>query len=78
MYIWEHIWELKREGVPYEVFWKILAQTRVFNSVSKIFQLCLTEKYLIMFSPEGATLNKRTELYNSCRQFLSELLKKVK
>ena len=74
----KYIWELKREGVPYEISWKILARGRVFNPVTKTCQLCLKEKYLIMFSPEGATLNKRSELYNPCRHRLRELLDKVK
>ena len=74
----KHIWELKREGVPYTVSWKILARGRVFNPITKICQLCLKEKYLIMFAPEGATLNKRSELYNTCRHRLKQLLGKVK
>jgi hypothetical protein len=66
------------ESVPYEISWKKLARGRVFNPTSKTCQLCLKEKYLIMFSPEGATLNKRNELYNTCRHRLKQLLGKLK
>ena len=69
-----YIWDLKKQSVPYKVSWKKLARGRVFNPVTKTCQLCLREKYLIMFSPEGATLNRRKELYNTCRHRLKNLL----
>ena len=73
-----HILELKDQGIPYEISWKKLARGKVFNPISKTCQLCLKEKYLIMFSPEGATLNRRNELYSTCRHRLKDLLDKVK
>jgi hypothetical protein len=74
----KHIWSLKRQNIPYEVSWKKLTRGRVFNPVTKTCQLCLKEKFLIIFSPQGATLNKRNELFNTCRHRLKELLVKVK
>jgi hypothetical protein len=74
----KYVWELKRENAPYEISWKKLVKGRVFNPVTKTCQLCLKEKYLIMFSPEGATLNKRTELYSTCRHRLKLLLGNLK
>ena len=74
----KYIWHLKEEGAPYEISWKKIARGRVFNPITKTCQLCLQEKYLIMFSLKGATLNKRNELYNTCRHRLRELLKNVK
>ena len=74
----KHIWSLKRQNIQYELSWKILARGRVFNPITKTCQLCLKEKYLIIFSPEGATLNKRTELFGTCRHRLKDLLENVK
>ena len=74
----KYIWKLKRENIPHKVTWKKLARARVFNPGTKTCQLCLKEKYLIMFSPQGATLNDRNELYNTCRHRLKELLKNTK
>ena len=74
----KHIWSLKRENIQYEIAWKTLARGRVFNPITKTCQLCLKEKYLIIFSPEGATLNKRSELFSTCRHRLKDLLEKVK
>ena len=72
------IWKLKSENVPYEIAWQSVARARVFNPVTKKCQLCLREKYHIMFNPESATLNRRDELFNTCRHRLKLLLGKVK
>jgi hypothetical protein len=69
-----HVWNLKRQNSPYEISWKKLARKRVFNPITKTCQLCLTEKYLIIFSNEGATFNRRNKLYSTCRHRLKELL----
>ena len=74
----KHIWSLKRENAPYRIDWKILTRGKVFNPVTKKCRLCLKEKYFIMFSPESATLNNRSELYNTCRHRLSKLLMNTK
>jgi hypothetical protein len=39
-----HIWDLKRQNTPYEISWKKLARGRVFNPITKTYQLCLTKK----------------------------------
>ena len=62
-----HIWDLKDAGVDYDLFWKIIARGRGFNPTTRSCQACLKEKYYIMFRPEGATLNNRSEFYNTCR-----------
>ena len=74
----KYIWKLKRENVPYRIDWKILTRGRVFNPVTKTCRLCLKEKYFIMFKPETATLNNRSELFNTCRHRLSKLLLNTK
>ena len=74
----KYIWELKKGNIQYTVTWKKLANARVFNPVNKSCQLCLREKYLIIFNPEGATLNRRSELFNTCRHRLRDLLTNLK
>ena len=70
----EHIWKLKNRNIPYNIDWKILTRRQPFNPTKKCCDLCLTEKYLIMFRPEGATLNKRSEIFATCRHRLKPLL----
>ena len=74
----KHIWKLKGMNAPYDISWEILSRARVFNPVTRSCQLCLREKYLIMFQPESATLNSRDELFSTCRHRLKMLLGKTK
>ena len=60
-----YIWKLKDAGVAYTIKWKTIATARAFTASSKKCRLCLTEKVKIMHT--GATLNKRTEFFSSCR-----------
>ena len=71
----QHIWKLKRSEIEYTITWKIIDRGRGYNPSSKSCRLCLLEKYYIMFQPEGATLNKRSELYSHCRHKKKLLLK---
>ena len=68
------IWKLKRENVTYKIDWKILMRGNSFNPSTKTCNLCLKEKYCIMFKPDGATLNSRSELFSTCRHRLKPLL----
>ena len=69
-----HIWKLKDLDVPYNTTWDIIARAPSFNPTTKICRLCLTEVYHIMWSKEGATLNKRNELFGHCRHRKKHLL----
>ena len=60
-----YIWKLQDEGVPYNIKWETIATARAFTASSKKCRLCLMEKVKIMHT--GATLNKRTEFFSSCR-----------
>ena len=62
-----HIHNLNDENVNFEVKWEIIDKAKPFNPVSGICALCTREKFLIAFAPEGATLNKRSEIFSSCR-----------
>ena len=63
----KYVWDLQDQGISYDLNWKIIARGRGFNPTTRSCQACLKEKYLIMFRPEGATLNDRNEFYNTCR-----------
>ena len=61
------IHELKERGTNYSMKWEIVEKARPFNPISGICALCTREKFLIIFSPQGASLNKRSELFSTCR-----------
>ena len=69
-----HIWKLKDDQKKYEIDWSVRDRAAEFNPTTHKCKLCLKEKFYIMFEPEGATLNKRSELFSVCRHRLRELL----
>ena len=69
-----YTWKLKQSNTPYQLKWKILAKCPPFNPTTRSCKLCLKEKFLIMFKPEGASLNDRSEIFATCRHRLKPLL----
>ena len=69
-----HIWRLKDENENFDLNWNIIGRASEFNPVTKKCRLCIKEKYFIIFQPEGAALNERSELYSTCRHRKKELL----
>ena len=51
MTISKYIWELKEQGIAYLLEWSIIGQGRGFNPTTRSGQICLEEKYMIMFRP---------------------------
>ena len=72
-----YFWKMEEEEKEPIVTWKFL-ETGLsnYNPITKACQLCLREKYIIVFEPEKATLNSRTEMYASCRHKKAKLLGK--
>jgi len=70
----KHIWSLKDQAVPYSLTFKPLDRAPSYNPVTNVCRLCLKEKYYIMFHPDGATLNSRSEFFSSCRHKSKHLL----
>ena len=72
-----HVLSLKEMGVPHNITWDIIARAPSFNPTTKICRLCIEEIYHIMWSKEGATLNKRDELFGYCKHRWKHLLTKT-
>ena len=72
-----HCGGMKLKGIPYTIEWSILKRTNgAFNPRRNFCQLCCMEKYLIMFNPDDATLNLRSEFFAHCRHKDRHLLAK--
>ena len=71
----QYIWHLQANNINYNIKWRILKRARPYNPISKRCNLCLWEKYFIVFKPEMASLKKRNELVSSCRHANKFLLK---
>ena len=73
----EHIWELSDPNLNYIINWKIIEKSHSFNPITLQCKLCLSEIYNILVNPAQASLNKRLEVYSSCRHIKKFLLSKA-
>ena len=68
------IWEIKDEGLDFEIKWKILERAQPFSPISGVCGLCTLEKWYILFKSEEASLNKE-EIAGHCFHKEPALLK---
>ena len=73
----KYIWDLKNKEKKFEIKWSILKKTNAYHPKTRICNLCLTEKTLILISTHPNLLNKRSELINTCRHRKKYLLSSV-
>ena len=71
----KYVWELEDKNIKHEVKWKIVGTAPPYNHVTNQCKLCIREKYFIIFQPEMASINSRSEIAGSCAHKKSELLK---
>ena len=69
-----HLWNLKDANENFDVKWSIIDRAKEFNPDTRKCRLCIKEKYYIIFQPDGATLNDRSELFSTCRHRTKKLL----
>ena len=62
-----YIWTLIDSNTDYTIRWKIVDRGRAYSPSTKICNLCLKEKYIIICKPQMASLNSRNELKTECR-----------
>ena len=73
-----HIWKLKDEGKQYDISWKILDKVSKLRNGRDTCNVCLQEKYRIMFADPSTALNKKSEFLGKCRHVNKFLLSNVK
>ena len=71
----KYVWELDDKKIGYQVKWKIVGTAPPYNHVTDRCNLCIREKYFIIFQPEMASINSRSEVAGNCLHRKSELLK---
>ena len=71
-----YIWTLKDDNKQFNIDWQIIDRGPIYNSITKKCFACIREKYHIFFG--NPSLNKRNELFNTCRHRLLETLSKKK
>ena len=74
----KHIWDLKDKQIEnVKIQWSILDRAPAFRNGSKRCDLCLTEKFHIIYQ-DFETLNSRNELLSNCRHKSKYLLSNFK
>ena len=73
----EHIWQLKRNGIEFNLKWSIAAYATPYRYGTRRCDLYLTEKYIIARANQNTHLNKRTDLISKCRHRNKYILKNV-
>lgn len=66
----KYVWDLKDKGKEYEIKYKIVCQSNTATRKSGICNLCLDEKFYILFVKQENKvnlLNKRSEMISKCR-----------
>lgn len=70
----KHIWDLKSKNIKHTVSWALVDRAKPYSPITGLCNLCIKEKYYIMFRPTQANLNSRSEIYSNCRHKKSVLL----
>ena len=52
----------------------MIEQAEPFSTISGKCDLCIKEKFNIMFRPTSADLNSKSEIFSNCRHTISKLL----
>ena len=69
-----HTWSLKDNTTDFKIDWKIVERSTPYNPITQKCRVCLKEKFYIMYDEPGSTLNKRQEVFNTCRHRKKKLL----
>ena len=72
------VWGLKNSNEDFNIQWRIIDRGRPYNPKTRKCNLCTKEKFYIMFDPDGANLNQRSELFSTCRHRTQDLLCNLK
>ena len=62
-----HCWTLTDNNIQHNRQWTILAHAKAYNPVTKVCRLCLKEVYYILYKPETASLNSKSEVFGWCK-----------
>ena len=70
----QYVHELKSNNKEPKISWKIIDRGKKFTPVSGVCQLCTREAYYIVFHPNLAKLNAKSEIFSACRHKKPALL----
>ena len=69
-----YIKSLRSRNIQYDINWICRERATPFNSILGWCRLCTLEKFYILFHPEDASLNQRSEFFSHCFHKKPQLL----
>ena len=72
----KYVKNLTDKNVDFDINWSIVTKAQPFSQISNVCNLCINEKYEILYNPQMASLNTRNELTSGCRHKTKKLLDK--
>ena len=69
-----HIWDLKDKNDNFELSWEVVDRAQPFNPTTRRCGLCQMEKFYNLFLPEGARLNKKSELFSIYQVYICNII----
>ena len=60
-------WKVKKQNGIHRIKWRVLRKCKAYNQKKRRCILCLNEKYEITCYKGDNLLNKRTEIFGTCR-----------
>jgi len=73
----KYVWYLKENEKNFKIKWKIIKKAKAYSNTGKTCNLCLMEKYYIIFEPRMSSLNRRTDLFSNCLHCKRYLLSRL-
>ena len=61
------IWDFKKRKIGHTIKWKLVDCAKRYSPLSRKCQLCVKEILYILFHPNMANLNSRSDIYANCR-----------
>ena len=75
----KYVWDLRDRNIEeINIEWSILDKAPTYRNGSKTCNLCLSEKFHIIFHNKRNLLNKRSEILSTCRHINKFLLSNFK
>ena len=74
--LFKYIWDLKAKNTNFRLKWRILTSASAYCNTTKRCNLCIQENFYILCKPLLASLNKRSELFSSCRHISKYIFSK--
>ena len=73
-----HVRSLEAKNTNHTITWKLIDRGKSFSPVTGVCWLCVKEAFYILFKPELATLNSKSEIFSTCFHKKPALLIKKK